>query len=203
MVELSDGREKAVAIELQRVGRLDMNTTRVGTKLLLKGVEVKDGYLMMTPQNVVVEGGWVEEKDRFAEDRLMERLRAQLGKGTEKGRLRVGREERRRMLLRGETAATARTKTSTRCPGGRTRDAGCFLVDSSSGDNRTCSQCQQDPRLNGFSTSTTGYSNNASASDFDRTRKPHPKLRWQTSQPAVRHRDEEQRDAGGSYLAHR
>ncbi len=34
-----------------------MNTTKIGCKLLLKGAMVKDGYLLLTPQSVVVEGG--------------------------------------------------------------------------------------------------------------------------------------------------
>lgn len=82
-LELSDGREKVTAIEMHRVPGLDMNTTRMGTKLLLKGVAVKDGYALLTPQTVGVEGGAVEDKDRVWEKRLIERLRAQLGKPKE------------------------------------------------------------------------------------------------------------------------
>ncbi|EST08425.1 protein of unknown function DUF1767 [Kalmanozyma brasiliensis GHG001] len=82
-LELSDGRQKVTAIELQRIPGLDMNTTRMGAKLLLKGVNVKDGYALLTPQTVGVEGGAVDEKDSFWEEKLIERLRAQLGKPKE------------------------------------------------------------------------------------------------------------------------
>ncbi|SJX62297.1 uncharacterized protein SRS1_13144 [Sporisorium reilianum f. sp. reilianum] len=81
-LELSDGSKGATvsAIELQRVSGLDMNTTSIGTKMLLKGALIKDGYLLLTPQTVSVEGGCVREKDRVAEDKLIDKLRLQLGK---------------------------------------------------------------------------------------------------------------------------
>lgn len=82
-LELSDGSKgpSVFAIELERIRELDMNTTRIGTKLLLRGVAVKGGNcLMMTPQTVSVEGGCVQEKDQRAEDRFIDMLRARLGK---------------------------------------------------------------------------------------------------------------------------
>nr|CDI53027.1 conserved hypothetical protein [Melanopsichium pennsylvanicum 4] len=81
-LELSDGSKLAnvFAIELQRIPGLDMNTTKMGSKLLLKGALIKDGYLLLTPQTVLVEGGGVREKDGVAEEKLIEKLRVQLGK---------------------------------------------------------------------------------------------------------------------------
>ena len=81
-LELSDGSQGAnvTAIELQRIGALDMNTTGIGAKLLLKGTLIKDGYLLLAPQTVSVEGGRVREKDKVAESKLIDRLRLQLGK---------------------------------------------------------------------------------------------------------------------------
>lgn len=81
-LELADGGNgtSVCAIEWQRIIGLDMNTTKIGTKLLLKGVAVKDGCLLLTPQTVVVEGGCVREKDQVAEDRFIDKLRSQLGK---------------------------------------------------------------------------------------------------------------------------
>lgn len=81
-LELSDGSMcgKASAIELQRISGLDMNTTRIGSKLLLKGALIKDDYLLLTPKTAVMEGGVVQEKDKVAEDKLIMQLRAQLGK---------------------------------------------------------------------------------------------------------------------------
>ncbi|CDS02104.1 uncharacterized protein SPSC_05937 [Sporisorium scitamineum] len=79
--ELSDGSKGApvFAVELQRISSLDMNTTSIGTKLLLKGALIKDGYLLLMPQTVSVEGGCVRKKDRAAEDKLIDKLRLQLG----------------------------------------------------------------------------------------------------------------------------
>lgn len=81
-LELSDGSKsgKVSAVELQRVSGLDMNTTRIGAKLLLKGASVMDGCLMITPQTVSVEGGCAPEKHRAAEDIFIDKLRAQLKK---------------------------------------------------------------------------------------------------------------------------
>lgn len=81
-LELSDGGKDAnvFAIELERIPGLDMNTTKIGSKLLLKGALIKDGYLLLTPKTVTVEGGCVREKDEAAEDILIEKLRSQLGK---------------------------------------------------------------------------------------------------------------------------
>ncbi|GAC93029.1 hypothetical protein PHSY_000590 [Pseudozyma hubeiensis SY62] len=81
-LELSDGSKsgKVSAVELQRVSDLDMNTTRIGAKLLLKGASIMDGCLMITPQTVSLEGGYAPEKHRVAEDKFIDKLRAQLGK---------------------------------------------------------------------------------------------------------------------------
>lgn len=84
-LELCDGSKSGTlfGIELQRIPGLDMNTTKIGTKLLIKGAVVKDDCLFLTPQTVVVEGGSVREKDEVAEDKFIEKLRAQLGKPAE------------------------------------------------------------------------------------------------------------------------
>ncbi|KAJ1020672.1 hypothetical protein NDA16_004065 [Ustilago loliicola] len=81
-LELSDGGKDAnvFAIELERIPGLDMNTTKIGTKLLLKGALIKDGYLLLTPKTVSVEGGSIREKDQVAEDTFINTLRSQLGK---------------------------------------------------------------------------------------------------------------------------
>lgn len=81
-LELSDGSKgpNVFGIELQRIAGLDMNTTKIGTKVLLKGVMVRDGYLLLTPKGVVVEGGEVREKDVVGEERLVGWLREKLGK---------------------------------------------------------------------------------------------------------------------------
>lgn len=80
-LELSDGGSSANvwAIELERIGGLDMNTTKMGSKLLLKGAQVNKGYLLLTPATVSVEGGGVSAKQAVAEEKLIATLRAQLG----------------------------------------------------------------------------------------------------------------------------
>lgn len=82
-VEFSDGSKsgnRVWGIERDRVVGLDMNTTNLGAKVLLKGVQVEKGLLMMNGRTVVVEGGRVREKDEGKEERLIEKLRQQLGK---------------------------------------------------------------------------------------------------------------------------
>ncbi|PWY99851.1 hypothetical protein BCV70DRAFT_161850 [Testicularia cyperi] len=87
-LELSDGSEggarRMVAVEIQRVPGLDMNTTPVGTKLLLKGAAMKKDYILLTPKDVQVEGGYVANKAKQGDEVFISKLRTKLGKPAQK-----------------------------------------------------------------------------------------------------------------------
>lgn len=79
-LELSDGFTTVKAFEHKRISALSMADTALGAKLLLKNVDVVKGLLFLTPENTTVKGGAVEELEKDAELRLIDKLRAQLGK---------------------------------------------------------------------------------------------------------------------------
>lgn len=83
-LELSDGSNQGLsrmyAIEVDRVPALDMNKTKLGAKLLIKGSPIRSGYILLSPKEVTFEGGQVHEKAISADTNLINTLRAKLGK---------------------------------------------------------------------------------------------------------------------------
>lgn len=83
-LDLSDGSNhglnRMVAIEVDRIPALDMNKTKIGAKLLIKGAPIRSGYILLSPKEVQVEGGQVHEKAVTADANLINALRAKLGK---------------------------------------------------------------------------------------------------------------------------
>lgn len=83
-LELSDGSNNGLgrvsAIEQERIAALDMNTLKIGAKMLLKGAPIRSGYVLLSPKEVTVEGGQVHDKAIAAETNFINTLRAKLGK---------------------------------------------------------------------------------------------------------------------------
>lgn len=84
-LELSDGFTTVTAFEHQSIPSLSMNSgeeggTALGSKLLLKDIRVRSGRLLLNPKGVTLKGGMVEEWEKEAEEKLIDRLRTKLGK---------------------------------------------------------------------------------------------------------------------------
>lgn len=66
---------KIYAIDLKGIDKLNTNMT-IGTKLLLRDIDVRRGVIMLEPGNVQVLGGKIEALDKAWKDGRKERLKA-------------------------------------------------------------------------------------------------------------------------------
>lgn len=76
---LSDGRISVNAFEYASIPNLSISATAIGSKMIVKNVQVLHGTLLLTPQSVVLKGGRVEELENNREKIIDNILDKRLG----------------------------------------------------------------------------------------------------------------------------
>ncbi|CAO1638469.1 unnamed protein product [Sympodiomycopsis kandeliae] len=79
-LKLSDGFTTITAIEHKKISSLSMTDPPMGAKIVLRGAKVKQGYILLSPDVVEIKGGKVDDLENTWESRLIDELRAKLGK---------------------------------------------------------------------------------------------------------------------------
>ncbi|EIM22922.1 hypothetical protein WALSEDRAFT_62940 [Wallemia mellicola CBS 633.66] len=76
---LSDGRMSVNAFEYAPIPNLSISTTAIGSKVIVKNVQVLHGTLLLTPQSLAFKGGRVEELENNREKIIDNILDKRLG----------------------------------------------------------------------------------------------------------------------------